>query len=72
MRKQRNAIVGAGTLLACALISALPACGQKGPLYVPGYPKEAAWPLPAKPPVPVPAPPPAPGVPASSDPAEKK
>ena len=66
-------IVGARrTLFACALVCTLPACGQKGPMYVPGYPRDAIWPLPPKPPAPAPAQPPAPGVPATSDPAERK
>ncbi len=56
-------------VLAAALAWSLAACGQKGPLYLPGYPKGATWPYPPKPP----APPPTrstPDVPASTD--EKK
>jgi predicted small lipoprotein YifL len=34
-------LVAAGGLLA--------ACGQKGPLFVPGVPKEASWPYPPSP-----------------------
>jgi predicted small lipoprotein YifL len=41
-------VVGA-TLLATALV----ACGQKGALYVPGYPRNTVWPMPATPPAPV-------------------
>jgi predicted small lipoprotein YifL len=70
---QRLSIVGAErALFACALAVVLPACGQKGPLYVPGYPRDAVWPLPAKPPAPAPTQPATPSVPATSDPAERK
>lgn len=49
-------------------LGALAACGQKGPLYLPGQsPKNAPWPPPAQPP-PAPEPQPrAPDIPASSD-----
>jgi predicted small lipoprotein YifL len=35
-------------VLSCAL-ALLAGCGQKGPLVLPGYPKEATWPYPARP-----------------------
>lgn len=55
-----------------ALVGAalLAGCGQKGPLVLPGYPKEAVWPYPPRP---APASKPetpqrkAPDVPATSD-----
>ncbi len=56
-------------VLAAALAWSLAACGQKGPLYLPGYPKGTAWPYPPKPPVPPPERK-TPDVPASTD--EKK
>lgn len=37
-------------VLTAALAFALAACGQKGPLYLPGHPKGASWPYPPKPP----------------------
>ncbi len=49
-----------------AVAFALAACGQKGPLYLPGYPKGATWPYPPKPPAQPPEPR-TPGVPASTD-----
>lgn len=56
-------------VLSVALALALPACGQKGPLYLPGYPKGATRPYPAQPPTPAPQRK-LPDVPAASD--EKK
>jgi predicted small lipoprotein YifL len=44
------------------------ACGQKGPLHVPGIPRNAPWPYPDPPRRPPPAPRPG-DVPATSDPA---
>jgi predicted small lipoprotein YifL len=55
-----------GTALACAAL--LAGCGQKGPLYVPGIPREAPWPYP-DPPKRQPPPPKAPDLPPTSDPA---
>jgi predicted small lipoprotein YifL len=52
-----------------ALALAAAACGQKGPLYMPGYPKSATWPYPPKPAAQAPERK-TPDVPASSD--EKK
>ena len=73
MQPRTSIVGGRRALFACVLACALPACGQKGPLYVPGYPRDAIWPLPPKPPTPAqaPVPPPA-SVPATSDPAERK
>jgi predicted small lipoprotein YifL len=46
----------------------LAACGQKGPLVLPGYPKEAIWPYPPRPePKPEQQQRKAPDVPATSD-----
>lgn len=36
----------AGIVSAGVAALALAACGQKGPLYVPGVPKQATWPYP--------------------------
>lgn len=57
-------------ILGIALASAalLAGCGQKGPLYIPGIPREAPWPYP-DPPKRQPPPPKAPDVPPTSDPA---
>jgi predicted small lipoprotein YifL len=55
--------------LTAAVALAVTACGQKGPLYLPGYPKGATWPYPPKPPA-QPAERKTPDVPASTD--EKK
>ncbi|MCE2970493.1 MAG: lipoprotein [Burkholderiales bacterium] len=49
---------------------ALAGCGIKGPLYVPGVPKDAPWPYPSPPPAPQPPTPKVPDVPGTSD--EKK
>jgi predicted small lipoprotein YifL len=56
-------------VLTAAVALAATACGQKGPLYLPGYPKAATWPYPPKPPA-QPAERRTPDVPASTD--EKK
>jgi predicted small lipoprotein YifL len=56
-------------VLTAAVALAVTACGQKGPLYLPGYPKGAPWPYPPKPPA-QPAERKTPDVPASTD--EKK
>lgn len=40
MRKTAAILVASG-------IALLAACGQKGPLYVPGVPRDAPWPYPA-------------------------
>jgi predicted small lipoprotein YifL len=56
-------------VLTAAVALAVTACGQKGPLYLPGYPKGATWPYPPKPPA-QPAERKTPDVPASTD--EKK
>lgn len=56
-------------VLTAALALAAAACGQKGPLYLPGYPKGATWPYPPKSPA-QPAERKTPDVPASTD--EKK
>jgi predicted small lipoprotein YifL len=40
--RRTTAIVLSGALL-------LAGCGQKGPLVLPGYPKEATWPYPPRP-----------------------
>lgn len=53
-------------VLTAAVALAVAACGQKGPLYLPGYPKAATWPYPPKPPAP-PAERKTPDVPASTD-----
>ena len=47
-----------GALIVWVLLgAALAACGQKGPLYVPGVAPQARWPYPAVPPAaPAPAP----------------
>ncbi|MFN7572132.1 MAG: LPS translocon maturation chaperone LptM [Betaproteobacteria bacterium] len=54
------------------LVSALTlaGCGIKGPLVVPGVPKDAPWPYPSPPPAPQPPTPKVPDVPGTSD--EKK
>ncbi|MFN9028818.1 MAG: LPS translocon maturation chaperone LptM [Betaproteobacteria bacterium] len=54
-----------GTTLASAVL--LAGCGQKGPLFVPGIPREASWPYP-DPPKRQPPPPKAPDMPPTSDP----
>jgi predicted small lipoprotein YifL len=56
-------------LVAALAALAAAACGQKGPLYVTGVPKNAPWPYPApKAKAPAPAGAPAvPDVPATSD-----
>jgi predicted small lipoprotein YifL len=46
---------------------ALAGCGIKGPLYVPGVPKDAPWPYPSPPPAPQPPTPKVPDVPGTSD-----
>ena len=54
-------------ILVVASLATLGACGQKGPLYVPGVPPNAAWPYPDPPRK---APPPAPrgpDLPGTSD-----
>jgi predicted small lipoprotein YifL len=56
--------------LTAALAFVAAACGQKGPLYLPGYPKGATWPYPPKPPAQPAAERKTPDVPASTD--EKK
>lgn len=68
LRKALTIVVAAS--LAAALASTA-ACGQKGPLTVPGVPKGATWPYPDPPKKPAPASPaPAvPDVPGTSDPA---
>lgn len=66
MRRPLSTIVG----IALALLALLATgCGQKGPLYVPGIPKDAPWPYP-DPPKRQPPPPRAPDVPPTSDPAQ--
>lgn len=55
-----------GALIVLVLLgAALAACGQKGPLYVPGVPPQARWPYPdpqRKAPAPAPHLPDLPGV----------
>lgn len=54
-------------ILVVAWLATLSACGQKGPLYVPGVPPSAAWPYP-DPPRKAPAPAPrVPDLPGTSD-----
>lgn len=69
LRKVLSIVVAAS--LAAALASTA-ACGQKGPLYVPGVPKGAAWPYPDRPRKSAPADPgpSAPDIPGTSDPAK--
>lgn len=62
----RRPLLILGTALASAAL--LAGCGQKGPLYIPGIPREAPWPYP-DPPKRQPPPPKAPDVPPTSDPA---
>jgi hypothetical protein len=57
----------------------LAGCGQKGPLFIPGVPKDSTWPYPPSPPAPppsgTPAPPPTqqvPDLPPSNDDERKK
>jgi len=60
--QRRVVILGASVALL------MTACGQKGPLHVPGIPRNAPWPYPDPPRRPPPAPRPG-DVPATSDPA---
>ncbi len=46
----------AASILVAASLASLAACGQKGPLYVPGVPPNAPWPYPESPKKPAPAP----------------
>jgi predicted small lipoprotein YifL len=60
----------AALILVLATAASLAACGQKGPLYVPGVPKDAPWPYP-DPPRKAPAPTPkVPDLPGTSDDAK--
>ena len=56
---------------AAAAFVLLAACGQKGPLVIPGVPKDTPWPVtpaPAPAPAPVSTPAPAPAAPAEARP----
>lgn len=46
-RSRMHAIVVTAAAAAALLLAG---CGQKGPLFLPGYPKEAQWPYPPRPP----------------------
>ena len=54
-------------VLALGAAGGLAACGQKAPLYLPGYPKNAAWPQFEPPRQASPAPRKVPDLPAASD-----
>lgn len=61
----------AAVILVAGALAALAACGQKGPLTVPGVPKNATWPYPDPPSKPTPTPTPAvPDLPATTDTAK--
>jgi len=45
----------------------LVACGQKGPLYLPGHSKDTPWPVPTNPPAPSAAPGPAAAAPSTAE-----
>lgn len=47
MLRKVAAIVVAGSI--AAALASISACGQKGPLYVPGVPKGTPWPYPDPP-----------------------
>lgn len=55
------------SILVAASLASLAACGQKGPLYVPGVPKDAPWPYPDPPKKLPPAERKAPDLPGTSD-----
>jgi predicted small lipoprotein YifL len=55
------------SILVAVAVATLAACGQKGPLYVPGVPKGAAWPYPDPPRKAPPAERKAPDLPGTSD-----
>jgi predicted small lipoprotein YifL len=57
---------------ACAALAAAgtAGCGQKGPLHVPGVPKDATWPYPEPPRKAAPAPRKPPDLPGTTDPAK--
>jgi predicted small lipoprotein YifL len=57
-----------GTLLAALVAFTFAACGQKGPLFVPGVPADAPWPYPKPTPPAEPAPKKTPDVPARDAP----
>lgn len=45
----KRAAVIVVTACAATALAGLTGCGQKGPLHVPGVPKDAAWPYPDPP-----------------------
>ena len=62
------AVRGASPLAVLLAATLLAGCGQKGPLWVPGYPKNTPWPMkPAGNDDKAPAPAPAPTPPATTD-----
>jgi predicted small lipoprotein YifL len=60
----------AALILVLAAAASLVACGQKGPLYVPGVPKDAPWPYPDPPRKTQPPAPRVPDLPGTTDPAQ--
>jgi predicted small lipoprotein YifL len=67
MLKRAVAIVVAA--IAALMSAAMAGCGQKGPLHVPGVPRDAAWPYPDPPRKAPPASPKTPDLPGTTDPA---
>lgn len=66
----RSIVLSGGAVLSVlSAVVLLGACGQKGPLVLPGYPKDAQWPYPprSQPAKSEPQPRKAPDVPATSD-----
>ncbi|HEU0204996.1 MAG TPA: lipoprotein [Burkholderiaceae bacterium] len=62
-------VIASAIVLTTAVVAGLAACGQKGPLFVPGVPAGSAWPYPSPSPSPTSAPAssPAPAAPSTSD-----